>query len=68
MTADPYSPAEIGALVKACDIRWLIVKRDLQIKENPMLEPAETMNVLMQEFKLAAHLRGYDVYLLKTAG
>lgn len=67
VTADPYSPEEIGALAKARDIRWLIVKRDLQIEENPMLEPAETMSVLNREFTPAAHLHGYDVYRRRTA-
>jgi hypothetical protein len=67
VTADPYSPEEIGALAAARDIRWLIVKRDLQIKENPMLEPAETISVLMREFAPVAHLKGYDVYRRKAA-
>jgi hypothetical protein len=61
-TSDPYSPAEVGALVQSRGIRWLIVKRDLQIKEDPTPDRAETMSVLMHEFTLAAHLRGYDVY------
>ncbi len=67
VTGNPYSPEEIGGLVRSRDIRWLIVKRDLQIKEDPMVEPAETMSVLMREFAPAAHLHGYDVYRRRTA-
>ena len=61
-TIDPYSPAEIASLVQSRNIRWLIVKRDLQTKEDPTPERAATMEQLMGEFTLAAHLRGYDVY------
>ncbi len=61
-TIDPYSPAEIASLVRSRNIRWLIVKRDLQTKEDPTPDRAATMQALMGEFTLAAHLRGYDAY------
>ena len=61
-TTDPYSPAEAAALARAQSIRWLIVKRDLQINADPTPDRAALMQVLMGEFTLAAHLRGYDVY------
>jgi len=61
-TIDPYSPAEIAALVRARNIRWLIVKTDVQTKEDPTPDRAALMQLLMQEFTPAAHLRGYDVY------
>jgi hypothetical protein len=61
-TIDPYSPAEIASLVRSCNIRWLIVKRDLQTKEDPTPQRAATMQALMSEFTPAARLRGYDVY------
>ncbi len=61
-TTDPYSPAETAALVRSQNIRWLIVKRDLQIKVDPTPNRDETLRLLMAEFTPAAHLRGYDVY------
>ncbi len=61
-TTDPYAPAEAAALVPTQNIRWLIVKRDLQMKTDPTPDRAETMTLLINEFKLAAHLSGYDVY------
>lgn len=61
-TTDPYSPAETAALARTQNIRWLIVKRDLQIKVDPTPNRAATMQALMSEFTLTAHLRGYDVY------
>jgi hypothetical protein len=61
-TIDPYSPAEIASLVRSRNMRWLIVKTDVQTKEDPTPDRAELMRLLMQEFAPAAHLRGYDVY------
>jgi hypothetical protein len=61
-TTDPYSPEETAALAGARNIRWLVVKRDLQIKEDVTPSRAATMKLLLQEFKPVAHLRGYDVY------
>ncbi|MGA2570994.1 MAG: hypothetical protein ABSF23_10790 [Terracidiphilus sp.] len=61
-TIDPYSPAETASLVRSRNIRWLIVKRDVQTKEDPTPDRDVLMRLLMQEFAPAAHLRGYDVY------
>jgi len=61
-TTDPYSPAETAGLAGTDNIRWLIVKRDLQINVDPTPDRAATMQALMGEFTLAARLRGYDVY------
>jgi hypothetical protein len=61
-TTDPYTPAEAAALARTQNIRWLIVKRDLQMKADPTPNRAETMTLLMKEFTLAARLHGYDVY------
>jgi len=61
-TIDPYSPAEIADLVRARNIRWLIVKTDVQTKEDPTPDRAEVMRLLMPQFTAVAKLRGYDVY------
>jgi hypothetical protein len=66
-TIDPYSPAEIAALVRTRSIHWLIVKTDVQTKEDPTPDRAELMQLLMQEFTPAAHLHGYNVYQLRAA-
>jgi hypothetical protein len=67
-TIDPYSSAEIAALARTRNIRWLIVKTDAQTKEDPTPDRAEVMHLLMQQFTLVTHLRGYDVYRAKAAG
>ncbi len=61
-TIDPYSPFEVAALVRSRKIRWLIVKTDVQTKEDPTPDRAALMSLLVREFSPAAHLRGYDVY------
>ena len=61
-TIDPYSPAEIVSLVHSRNIRWLIVKRDLQTKEDPTPHRKELMKALLGDFALYRRLNGYDVY------
>jgi len=61
-TIDPYSPAEIAALVRSRHIRWLIVKTDVQTKEDPTPDRAAILHLLLPQFTPAAHLRGYEVY------
>jgi hypothetical protein len=61
-TTDPYSPDQIASLVRERNIRWLVVKHDLQIDPDPTPARTETLQALMPEFMLAAHLRAYDVY------
>jgi hypothetical protein len=61
-TIDPYSPAEIASLARSRNIQWLIVKRDLQTKEDPTPQREELMKALLGDFKLYSRLSGYDVY------
>jgi hypothetical protein len=65
-TIDPYSPAEIAALMRSRKIRWLIVKTDVQTKENPATDQAAILQMLMPEVAPVAHLGGYDVYRVRT--
>ena len=60
---DPYSPAQAVEEARARNIRWLIVKRDLQIKEDPTPARDVLLEALLRDFKLERRLRGYDVYL-----
>jgi CDP-diglyceride synthetase len=59
---DPYSPAQTADLARSRNIRWLIVKRHLQIKGNPMPQPEATLAAFKAQFALHAQLRGYDIY------
>ena len=59
---EPYSPAQLVEQVRARKIRWLIVKRELQIKEDPTPQREVTLLALQREFTLQVRLKGYDVY------
>jgi hypothetical protein len=59
---DPYSPEQVVDEVRLHQIRWLIVKRALQIKADPTPQREATMKALLADFTLSARLRGYDVY------
>jgi hypothetical protein len=59
---DPYSPAQVAEQASLHQIRWLIVKRELQIKEDPTPQREATLKALMNDFTLTARLHGYDVY------
>jgi len=59
---DPYSPGRLVEEVRSHQIRWLIVKRELQMKEDPTPQREATLKALMGEFTLSAQLHGYDVY------
>lgn len=59
---DPYTPSEIAAMAQARKIRWLIVKRKLQMKVNPMPQREATLKLLQGQFKLRTRLSGYDIY------
>jgi hypothetical protein len=59
---DPYSPSELAAEVHSCNIRWLIIKRTLQLQGNPMPNREETLSLLQQDFVPSAQLDNYDIY------
>ena len=59
---DPFSPAQLVEEARARNIRWLIVKRDLQIKEDPTPQREAALDALQQVFLPYRKLSGYDVY------
>jgi hypothetical protein len=59
---DPYSPAQLLEQARSHNIRWLIVKRELQIKEDPTPQREATMQALLRDFKPYRQLQSYDVY------
>lgn len=63
---DPYSPAELVAEARARKIRWLVVKRKLQIKADPTPEREALLTILAREFRPVAKLNAYDIYVVKS--
>ncbi len=61
-TVNPYSPEEIADLVKRRNMRWLVVKRDLQLNADPVEERARLMDLLGREFRRVEELDNYQVY------
>jgi hypothetical protein len=61
-STDPYSSAEAAAEARRRNIRWLVVKRRLQITESPAPDGTALEVTLERDFHIEAHLGGYDVY------
>lgn len=59
---DPYSPDQVHEEAQKHNIRWLIVKRDLQINEDPTPQRDATLTALARDFILTSRLHGYDIY------
>jgi hypothetical protein len=59
---DPYSPAQLVEQARLHQIRWLIVKRKLQIKVDPTPQREASINALLRDFTLYRQLQGYTVY------
>ena len=61
-TINPYSPEEILQLTRTLNIRWLVVKRDLQLQVDPMEHKERVLKLLRQDFEPLESLHNYDVY------
>jgi hypothetical protein len=59
---DPYSPVQLVEQVQEHQIHWLIVKRELEINDDPTPDREATLNALLPAFTPVAHLRAYDIY------
>ena len=61
-TVNPYSPEQILEIAGAQRISWLIVKKSLQLEEEPFKDKARLLELLGHDFKLTERLDNYDVY------
>lgn len=66
-TVNPYSAEEIFELSRATNIRWLIVKDEHQLEQEP-LQKEQLLELLKQDFKLIESLNNYDIYRRKMPG
>ncbi len=65
-TVNPYSPEEILAMCRERNIRWLIVKQDLQNEEEQVEKERDRLTeVLEQDFEQVESLNNYDIYRRK---
>ena len=65
LATDPYTPQQTVAEMRAHNIRWLILKHDLQLTAPPEYETPELLQAVQQDFALYRSLPGYDVYRRK---
>jgi hypothetical protein len=62
-TVNPYSPEEVLKLARERNIRWLIVKQDLQDEDEDLeKERDELTEVLERDFEQVESLNNYDIY------
>ncbi len=68
ITTDPYSPPELLAEARRSQVKWVIVKRALQLNDDPLPEREWTMALISREYALVDSLSGYDVYRVGAVG
>jgi len=62
-TTNPYGPEEILNLCRERNIRWVIVKQDLQLEDDQVDQEKDRITeVLEQDFEQVQSLRNYDIY------
>ena len=64
-TVNPYTAAQIVELVHQRNVRWLIVKRTLQLQEQPLSFRPQLLDLLSHDFESADSLNNYDIYRRK---
>lgn len=61
-TVNPYSATELGQLTHERNVQWLIVKRTLQLQEEPIAFRPQLMQLLSHDFTKVESLNNYDIY------
>jgi hypothetical protein len=61
-TTNPYSPEEIANLCRDQNIRWVIIKQDLQLEEDPVENSDRLIELLEKDFEQVESLKNYDIY------
>jgi hypothetical protein len=61
-TVNPYSAAELATLARQKNVRWVIVKRRLQLQEQPISFHAKLIELLSADFHREEQLADYDIY------
>lgn len=67
-TVNPLSAEEIVAQAKARDIRWLVIKNELQLQEEPVENKEQLFELLRQDFKHVESLNNYEVFKRRLPG
>ena len=67
-TVNPYTPEEILKLARDRNIRWLIIKQNMQDEDEQIEQERDRLTeVLEQEFEQVESLKNYDIYRRKDS-
>jgi hypothetical protein len=67
-TVNPYTPDQILKIGRDLQVRWLIVKQELQLDDDVVDgDKVRLTKLLKQDFKMVKKLKGYDVYQRRHA-
>jgi hypothetical protein len=61
-TVNPFSPEEIQHIARSRNIRWLIVKKELQVNGEPVEDKDRLLALLRQDFQFVRNVGIYDIY------
>ena len=64
-TVNPYTASQLFELARQRNVRWLVVKRTLQLQEEPLAFRPQLLELLQHDFELADSLNNYDIYRRK---
>jgi hypothetical protein len=62
---NPYSSAQIIQIARDRNVRWLIVKRRLQLNEAPLSFQPQLLELLYHDFEPVASLNNYEIFRRK---
>jgi hypothetical protein len=67
-TVNPYTPDEVLKIGRDLQVRWLVVKHELQLDDDVVDgDKVRLTKLLKQDFKMVKRLKGYDVYQRRHA-
>jgi hypothetical protein len=64
-TMNPYSAEQIVQIAREQDVRWLIVKRRLQLNEAPLSFQPQLLELFYHDFKPVASINNYEIFRRK---
>jgi hypothetical protein len=67
-TVNPYSPDEILEISRQRNICWLVLKKNLQLNDNPVENKNRLLDLLRADFAPVQSLANYDIYRRSSGG
>jgi hypothetical protein len=61
-TVNPYSPEEILEVARRRNICWLVIKKNLQLNDDPVENKSKLLDLLRGDFSPASSLANYEIY------